>query len=185
MSKEKLSGYRVRVATPADAALITHHRIAMFRDIGVLDEREVPALETATRAYLAEALPSGAYLGWMAEADDAVVAGGGVIMRQMLPRPGRPEGGEEAYVLNVYTEPAHRRQGLARALMEEILDWCRTRHVSRVSLHASDEGRPLYESMAFLASNEMRRDDLGPAAGVTSMVRSPPSTALRTGLGRC
>jgi GNAT superfamily N-acetyltransferase len=153
-------GYRVRHAAPTDAAVITHHRIAMFRDMGVLDEREVPALNAATRAYLAESLPSGAYLGWMVEAAGEVVAGGGVIMRQLLPRPGQPDGGEEAYVLNVYVEPAHRRRGLARALMEAILDWCRTRHVSRVSLHASDAGRPLYESMAFAQTNEMRRDDL-------------------------
>ena len=154
-------GYRIRAATLADAAVITHHRVAMFRDMGVLDEREVPALEAATRAYLAAALPCTAYLGWMVEADGEVVAGGGVIMRQLLPRPGYPEGGEEAYVLNVYTEPEHRRRGVARALMQAILDWCRQRCVSRVSLHASDEGRPLYESLAFLETNEMRRDDLG------------------------
>lgn len=154
------AGYRVRAATLADVALITHHRVAMFRDMGVLDEREVPALETGTRAYLAAALPNGAYLGWMVETQGEVVAGGGVVMRQLLPRPGHAQGGEEAYVLNVYTEPAHRRRGLARSLMEAILDWCRERQVSRVSLHASDEGRPLYESMAFLATNEMRRDNL-------------------------
>ena len=160
MNAELTAGYRVRPATLADVTTITHHRIAMFRDMGVLDEHEVPALDAATRTYLAESLPSGAYLGWMVEADGNVVAGGGVIMRQLLPRPGQPAGGKEAYVLNVYTEPAHRRRGLARALMETILDWCRTRHVSRVSLHASDEGRPLYERLAFLQTNEMRRDDL-------------------------
>ena len=159
-NRETTVRYRVRHATPADAAVITHHRVAMFRDMGVLDAREVPALEAATRAYLADSLPSGAYLGWMVETAGDVVAGGGVLMRQLLPRPGQPEGGEEAYVLNVYTEPAHRRRGLARVLMEAILDWCRARGVSRISLHASDEGRPLYESMAFLATNEMRRDGL-------------------------
>ncbi|MGH3056471.1 MAG: GNAT family N-acetyltransferase [Gaiellaceae bacterium] len=160
MTNWKVAGYRVRHALPADAEVITHHRIAMFRDMGVLDEREVPALEAATRAYLSAALPSGVYVGWMVEADGAVIAGGGAVIRQLLPRPGHADGGEEAYVLNVYTEPAHRRRGLARALMETILDWCRERRVNRVSLHASDKGRPLYESMAFLTTNEMRLDNL-------------------------
>jgi GNAT superfamily N-acetyltransferase len=59
-------------------------------------------------------------------------------------------------VLNVYCEPPHRRRGLARALMDAILDWCRERSISRVSLHASDEGRPLYEGLGFTATNEMR-----------------------------
>jgi GNAT superfamily N-acetyltransferase len=132
----------------------------MFRDMGVLDEREVPALAAATRAYLTTALPSGAYRGWMVEADGQVVAGGGVLVRQLLPRPGYAAGGDEAYVLNVYTEPAHRRRGLARTLMQAILDWCRAQRISRVSLHASDDGRPLYEGLGFLQTNEMRLDDL-------------------------
>jgi GNAT superfamily N-acetyltransferase len=160
MREEIGAGYRIRQATLADAAAITHHRIGMFHDMGVLDAREAPALEAATRTYLAQALPSAAYLGWVAELDGVVVAGGGVVMRQLLPRPGSAEGGEEAYVLNVYTEPAHRRRGLARALMETILLWCHERRVSRVSLHASDEGRPLYETLGFLQTNEMRRDNL-------------------------
>ncbi|HXQ22618.1 MAG TPA: GNAT family N-acetyltransferase [Candidatus Acidoferrales bacterium] len=148
--------YVVRAAIHADAAVIAHHRAAMFRDMGLIPDDEVPAHETASRAYLAMALPSGEYLGWVVEVSGEVVAGGGVLVRRMLPRPGWPQGGEEAYVLNMYTEPAHRRRGLARALMETILAWCRARLITRVSLHASDDGRPLYESLGFLPTNEMR-----------------------------
>ena len=59
-------------------------------------------------------------------------------------------------MLNVYTEAAHRRRGVARALMDVMLGWCRDRDISRVLLHASDEGRPLYETLGFLPTNEMR-----------------------------
>lgn len=59
-------------------------------------------------------------------------------------------------VVNVYTDPSHRRQGIARKLMEVIIDWCRSEGFGSVLLHASDEGRPLYESLGFTPTNEMR-----------------------------
>ncbi|HXQ20024.1 MAG TPA: GNAT family N-acetyltransferase [Candidatus Acidoferrales bacterium] len=150
--------YAIRRATIADVAVIAHHRAAMFRDMGELDDAEMPALEAATREYLTHALPAEEYLGWVVDTADQVVAGGGVLLRPLLPRPGAPRGGAEAYVLNVYTEPEHRRRGLARQLMQAILAWCEARAVARVTLHASDDGRALYESLGFAQTNEMRRD---------------------------
>ena len=67
--------YVIRPATVADAAAIAHHRVAMFRDMGLLANGDDPALEAAARAYLLAALPSGEYLGWVIEAHGQVVAG--------------------------------------------------------------------------------------------------------------
>jgi GNAT superfamily N-acetyltransferase len=132
--------------------------------MGVLGAVDAVALESASRRYLARALADGEYRGWVVEAEGAVVAGGGLVLRPLLPRPGYNEGGTEAYVLNVYSEPAHRRRGLARRLMDAILAWCEAEQVSRVSLHASDDGRPLYLALGFAATNEMRRDRAANAA---------------------
>jgi len=54
-----------------------------------------------------------------------------------------------AVVYNVYTEPAHRRQGLARRIMDAIHAWCRDEGIASVALNASADGRPLYESMGY------------------------------------
>jgi GNAT superfamily N-acetyltransferase len=156
VGKESIGGYLIRPATAADAAVIAHHRAAMFRDMGMLADGDGPALQAASHAYLTAALASGTYLGWVVEAQRQVVAGGGVLVRRLLPRPGSLEGGQDAYVLNLYTEPEHRRRGLARHLMQAILAWCRGRRISRISLHASDDGRPLYEALGFAPTNEMR-----------------------------
>lgn len=148
--------YVIRRATVADAAIIAHHRAGMFRDMGMLADDEADVLRAASCTYLLTALADDTYLGWVVEAQQAVVAGGGVVVRPLLPRPGTPHGDEEAYVLNVYTEPEHRRRGLARCLMQEILTWCRARAITRIALHASDDGRPLYETLGFVQTNEMR-----------------------------
>src|SRR5690242_15522898 len=134
----------LRVATVADAEVIARHRVAMFRDMRALDERDADVLHDASLAYLRSALADGAYRGWVVERDGVVVAGGAILARPGLPRPENLRGGDEAYLLNVYTEPAHRRRGLARRLMEEMLAWCRARGIARVVLHASDDGAALY-----------------------------------------
>ena len=40
--------------------------------------------------------------------------------------------------------------------MRTLIDWCRTEGFESVNLHASADGRPLYEQLGFEATNEMR-----------------------------
>jgi hypothetical protein len=40
--------------------------------------------------------------------------------------------------------------------MEANLEWSRRQRVARITLHASEDGRTLYESLGFTISNEMR-----------------------------
>jgi GNAT superfamily N-acetyltransferase len=128
----------------------------MFRDMGELPPGDVPVFTAAAAEHLRRALADGVYRGWLIESRGEVVAGAGVLVSAALPRPECPDGGEDAYVLNVYTEPSHRRRGLARMSMDAVLAWCRTRRIARVSLHASDDGRALYTSLGFGGTNEMR-----------------------------
>lgn len=154
---------RIRAATVEDAATLAGHRAAMFRDMGtVRDQGTFDALVEATADYLARAMPAGEYHGWCAEPADApghVIAGAGVQVRPIVPRPG-PAGGvhtaPQALVLNVYTEPGWRRRGVAERLMRAVLAWAEARGVSGVVLHASADGRALYERLGFGPTNEMR-----------------------------
>ncbi|HEV8599612.1 MAG TPA: GNAT family N-acetyltransferase [Gemmatimonadales bacterium] len=155
----------VRRAGAEDLATIAQHRAAMFSDMGILPAAAVPELIEQTIAYLQAALPSGEYLGWLAadaEKPDSIIGGAGVQRRRVLPFP-NPEGagrsvasGRQGLVLNVYTEPAWRRRGVARRLMEEVLAWAREECMESLVLHASSDGRALYEELGFLGTNEMR-----------------------------
>ena len=154
--------FDIRLATPEDAFIIATQRVAMFRDMGrTTPEIEPPLLESCA-SYLAKALTSGEYVGWVAELTAPprlVIGGAGVQFRPLLPRTD-PSGtfllaGREALVLNVYVDPACRHQGVARRLMVDIIDWARGVGIVRLVLHASPAGRRLYESLGFLASNEM------------------------------
>jgi ribosomal protein S18 acetylase RimI-like enzyme len=155
--------FAVRQADAADIPLLAHHRAAMFRDMGRLASHHHEALERATDSYLRDALPRGEYLAWVAEDKGqrpAVIGGAGVQLRPILPRPGadddHPELGPEAIILNVYVEPHWRRRGIAETLMRTVLDALAVRGVRRIVLHASDDGRRVYERLGFVPTNEMR-----------------------------
>ena len=156
------ASFDIRLATPADFLLLATHRVAMFRDMGrTTPEIEQPLLESCA-AHLEKALASGEYVGWVAQlaaSPHSVIGGAGVQFRPLLPRTD-PTGqillvGREGLILNVYVDRAHRRQSVARRLMETIVRWAPDAGIVRLVLHASPDGRRLYESLGFLAGNEM------------------------------
>jgi GNAT superfamily N-acetyltransferase len=162
MQKRNMTAYTIRPATPADAAVIAGHRLAMFRDMGEVPTEALAAqlLAQSTAALIAW-LHDQSYLGWLAGDDaGAVIAGAGVHIKPQLPRISH-DGAEVVtaplpLVVNVYTEPEWRGRGIARALMKVLMEWAAGQGADRLVLHASDAGRPLYQSLGFEPTNEMR-----------------------------
>ena len=152
----------IRQATAADAREIATHRALMFHEMGQLPEAGMPAMVAQTEALLEPMLATGEYVGWLVapgDAPQAIAGGAGVQQRQALPHPDGAGGiaeGRHAIVLNVWTEPRWRRQGVAERLMQAVLAWAREERLDRLVLHASEAGRPLYERLGFVQTNEMR-----------------------------
>ena len=145
-----MAAYRIRGATLDDVDVLVHHRTRMFADMGV--SMNAAAVEQAFGRWLTSSIASGVYRSWVVETDAAeVVAGGGITVLPWPPGP-RDLGDRLAFVYNVYTEPAYRRRGLGRMIMDAIHAWCREAGVGSVGLHASGSGRPLYESLGYRES---------------------------------
>jgi len=126
----------------------------MFEDMGYTDARALEVMLAVSTPLIGRGIADGSYRGWLVEGSDGVVAGGGVILLQFQPHPMDPRP-QRAWVVNMFTEPEHRRRGLARLLMDTIVTWCRAEGLRFLYLHASDEGRALYESLGFVPTNEM------------------------------
>ncbi len=153
--------YSIRTCTPEDAATIARHRVEMFRAMGdVPTDLLADALWNASAASVRTGLNQGWYLGWFAVAGGEVIGGAGVHVRNQLPRIASDGNSVSTanvqLVVNVFTEPAWRGRGVARALMRTIMDWAVTQKFDRVVLHASVAGRSLYTSLGFIQTNEMR-----------------------------
>lgn len=146
---------QIRQACAEDLKHVLHHRLAMFEEMGFREGAVLDQVEAVSREYFTEALREGTYVGWMAEdSDGEVVGGGGVVIADWPGYPGEKQA-KRAWILNMYTEPKARRHGVARRLMQAMVEWCRGEGFRSVSLHASEAGRPLYEGMGFEPTNEM------------------------------
>src|SRR2546427_8326671 len=131
--------FAIRLATVADAPVLARHRAEMFRDMGDLAEELYASLVDAAGRDLADWLARAQSVGWVASAVERpheIVAGAGLQLRPLLPRPDparrRLRQGLEAIVLNVFTERAWRRRGVARGLMERAIAWAREHGVVRL-----------------------------------------------------
>ena len=145
----------IRTATSNDAEVITGHRRNMFLDMGRTDPEILAAMSQQFTPWVSDRLSQGRYLGWLAVDEDRVVAGLGLLLLDWAPHYLDPMHAERAYLLNLYVEPAYRRQGLASRLIDTALAESRRRQIRVTALHASEAGKPLYEGKGFRLTNEM------------------------------
>jgi ribosomal protein S18 acetylase RimI-like enzyme len=154
-----------RAATVADAFLIARHRRAMFHAMGCATPGVLDEMTRSFEPWLVPRLAGGRYLGWITCDGLQPIASIGLLFLDWPPHTLHPVAAERGYILNLFVEPEFRRRGLARALVELCLAEARRRNISVITLHASAEGRPLYESLGFQSSNEMQFRNQLPRVG--------------------
>lgn len=147
--------FLIRQASPSDIPEILRQRRRMYEDMHYTDANSLAKMAELSADYLAEAMPNGSLQAWLACYRDRTIAGGAVIVTPWLAHPYDQEC-RRATILNVYTDPEYRRRGIARQLLQTMIAWCKEQGLARVTLHASEDGRHLYESLGFEPSNEMR-----------------------------
>lgn len=146
----------IRPATVEDLPHILRFRRGMLRDMGSTGEAALDAMEQSAAAFIREGFVDGTCLVWLAAVPEDTPVGCGLLhIVPWIPSTLDPSR-RRVWVHNVYTEPGFRRRGIAGELMKTMLAWCRGQGFYSVSLHASEHGRRIYESLGFQASNEMR-----------------------------
>ncbi len=142
---------RLRRAATTDIDALTQMRLDYLRDMGAAGaEHQAPALMGATRAYFARALLTDAFVAFVAEHEGQIVATSGLVIFERPPYGGRLPV-RVTYVLNMYVLPDWRGQGIASALLAELIAFARGTGVNCLRLHATADGRNLYERHGFVA----------------------------------
>jgi len=62
--------------------------------------------------------------------------------------------GKRSHLMNVYTDPSYRGQGIARTMVDMLIEDAWAKGATEISLDATTMGRPLYEKLGFKASSE-------------------------------
>ena len=138
----------VRRATMDDVNTLVELRIAMQVELGDIAPQQEEAVSDAIRGYLRERLETEELVVLLAEAEQQTMATGWLALFQRPPSR-KNLAGVEGYVFNMYTAPEWRGRGVARMILDELLSAARVAGARRVSLRASDAGRPVYEKAGF------------------------------------
>jgi len=145
----------LRPSGPADLETHVAHRIAMFRDMEMGSEEGLRRMADAFRPLLRTWLVTGQCRGLLLEENGKPVAGLLLLLKETIPTPVTPLS-VRGYLFNVFTEPAHRRQGLAARLTDAALELARDLGIEIMELHASLEADGMYQRMGFVPTSEMR-----------------------------
>ena len=137
-------------ATLADLDILVETRAEVLRAANRLDaSADMTQVERETRAYYRSALADGTHTAYLVFDGDLFVGAGGVSYYSVMPTYHNPTG-QKAYIMNMYTHPAYRRQGIATKTLDLLVQDAKCRGIHAISLEATSMGRPLYETYGFI-----------------------------------
>ncbi|MCR5329590.1 MAG: GNAT family N-acetyltransferase [Lachnospiraceae bacterium] len=143
-----------RKATIEDLDMLVETRVEVLRAANKLDASvDLSEVERQSRVYYSKALLDETHTAYLVFDEDRFVGAGGVSYYKVMPTYHNPSG-EKAYIMNMYTSPDYRRQGIAYRTLELLVEDARNRGVNAISLEATAMGRPLYEKYGFVQMND-------------------------------
>ena len=100
-------------ATMEDIDELVRTRIIVLRAANKLsDDEDMSIVEEKSYAYYRRALESGEHIAYLVYDNGKFIGAGGVSFYQVMPTYHNPTG-KKAYIMNMYTAPEYRRQGIA------------------------------------------------------------------------
>ncbi len=172
---------RVRLATVRDMDVLVRHRRKMFEEISDATEAELDSVDRAYRRWARARMRSGQYVAFLVELPGGRIPASGALW--LMPLPPRPwtRGERAPYLMSMYTEPEDRGRGYATMVVDAAIRWAKARRHKVVILHASDEGKGIYERAGFRHTSEMRLRFDRPRP---SRVRGRPARGRKARSGR-
>lgn len=142
--------FECKRATMEDIDELVRTRIIVLRAANKLsDDEDMSVVEEESYAYYRRALESGEHIAYLVYDNGSFVGAGGVSFYQVMPTYHNPTG-KKAYIMNMYTAPEYRRQGIAIHTLDLLVKDVRKQGVSQIALETTEMGRPLYEKYGFV-----------------------------------
>ena len=140
-----------RIATDGDIERMMQARMDTLRAVNRLEDgyRFTDGFQAASRAYFMK----GDQTTVLALDGERTVGCATMCYMEMMPTFSHPSG-KRAHLMNVYTDPARRREGIACRMVTMLIDEAWNRGATEISLDATEAGRPLYRQLGFRDSRE-------------------------------
>ena len=109
--------------------------------------------EFVERVDFEKALKDGSHTAILVYDKDQIIGAGGISYFRVMPTYHNPTG-RKAYIMNMYTNPAYRRKGIAYQTLNLLVADAKNKGIDAISLEATEMGRPLYEKFGFTGMND-------------------------------
>jgi GNAT superfamily N-acetyltransferase len=143
----------LRPARSSDLPILADAWYAMLEEDGLLAQSVAPSWRELLVADFEAGLLAGTSRRFVIEVGQRVAATGVVYLNRNPAAVALT--GLTATLAGIYTFPAYRRRGYARAIVARLLEYCREEGCHAVRLRASAQGRPLYEQFGFVPTDDM------------------------------
>lgn len=150
---------QIKEATPDVDSCIAAHFYHLWRDNAIPDDGICSDWLEITLEFMAHARRELNYKAFIAIVDDRIVGSTSCqLFAGLYPLILTERSRKYGYIWGVYVEPDFRHQGIAQRLTEQAIAYLKELGCTRATLHASPAGKPVYERLGFISSNEMRLD---------------------------
>lgn len=137
-----------------DLEILTETRITVLRAANKLsDDVNMSVVKEESYRYYQDALTNDSHVAYLVFDDDEFVGAGGISFFKVMPTFHNPTG-QKAYIMNMYTKPEYRRNGIAYKTLDLLVTEAKRKGITAISLEATDMGRPLYEKYGFVKMDD-------------------------------
>ena len=147
----------IQKAGLSDMNLLLQWRMEVLREVFSIPQGcPVDGLLEENRRYYEKALASEEHIACFVCVDGETAGCGGLCLYQEMPSPDNPTGAC-AYLMNIYTRPPYRKQGVGEAVVNWLTAQARRRGISKIYLETSSAGRSLYQKMGYVPMQDMMK----------------------------
>lgn len=130
-------------------------RLIELRKKQLMDEGIAPSenIDDELQRFFETKTADNTMVEWVAEENGQIAATAAIVFYDFPPTWTNTTG-RKGYITNMYTDPAYRKQGIATALLQKLVEEAENRQVFRLWLGASKDGRPVYRKFGFRETDE-------------------------------
>ncbi len=139
----------IRRVETSDIPSMTTARIDYLTEMqGAMSDEYANELKQNLQIYFHQSMLNGSFFALQADIAGMIVSYGAMILKK-IPGDYNQSTYLEGDILNMYTMPEYRRRGISSMILEQLINEAKNLGVSKVALHCSKAGEPLYRKYGF------------------------------------
>jgi len=118
-----------------------------------VDETEKEKLKTSLQSYFDRHIKDDEFIGIVCEYEQKVISVAYLIINEWPPNR-KFLNGKIGTLLNVYTYPEYRKNGISTNIIKMIIEEAKKQNVSIIDLLATEEGESVYKKLGFFENED-------------------------------